>query len=711
VAGLRSAAPRRAALAALALLVLQLALLLHAAWRVGPTIDEHQYLAAGYAYLEDGDFSRNREHPPLMKVLSALPLWLAGDARFPEHWRDLVNYPVAFFYQENLAQLDRNLFLARLLPCLLTVAGSAGVFLVARRLFGDAGGLTALMLFAFDPNVIAHGSLAALDGGVAVLIFLAVAALTALLERPTARRALVAGLLFGLANLAKFTGLLLLPIELALAALACAQRRALAPLGWTALVLLTGLGVFSAGYGFEARSVNAAWAEPPYVEDTGPRRPAPAPAELAAAAREAGLDPRAVDGIAAADTPLAAVARVGDELAQGGPRAAAALGVLDGLASAPSDERKLACARILAARAGLDAASASAVLAHLARARCPDLEAWARWFEAARSEGWDRTIFTRRWIARLVRGVCGDERPVPLFSAWKGLDYQLRHGALGHGTYYRGRILEERDFEGGNPHPEYYLDVLALKHPLAWLLAVLGGALAWLRPGAHRTWLRSAAVLGTPAVLLAVFMRGNTLMGVRYVLAVVPFLAVVGGALALRLPRGALGLAAAAALLGNWIHPHQLMFYGALAGGPERGPRLTVVGDDWGQGLRELGRFVARHRAAIEGAGGLYYEPYHEGDPAAFGLDGTRAVRGQPAGIVAVNALSYYRDRDPERPEARKYAWLDDYEPFARIDRSIWVFDTRGGPPGADPLESWERAGPRPGASDAFGEDGVGRRE
>jgi hypothetical protein len=335
----------------------------------------------------------------------------------------------------------------------------------------------------------------------------------------------------------------------------------------------------------------------------------------------------------------------------------------------------------------------------LARAQRPDLDAWERWFEAARSESWDRTIFTRRWIARPLRALFGDERPIPLFSALKGFDYQLRHGNLGHGTYYRGAVLDEADFRDGNPHKLYYLDLLALKHPLAWLVAVLAGVgvlvAAALRGNGRPTPLQCAALLGAPALLLVVFSMGKTLMGVRYVLPALPFLALAGGALALRLPRAAPALAAVAALSGNWVHPHQLMFYGALAGGPDRGPAKSVMGDDWGQGLRAFGRFVERHRQAIENAGGLHFEPYHEGDPGAFGLSGTRPVVGRPEGIVAVHALSYYRDADPLRAGQRKYAWLDDYVPFARVDRSIYVFDTRGGPPGADPLGEWEaRAAP-----------------
>lgn len=682
----------RAGWAALALLALQLVLLLHAAWRVGPTVDEHHYVAAGYAYLEEWDFSRNREHPPLLKFLIALPVWIAGDVVFPEHWRDLVNFPVAFFYQLNAADVDRNIFLARLLPCLLTVAGSAAVFLVARRLFGAVGGLVALVLFAFDPNVIAHGSLAALDMGTSVLMFVAVAGMVALLEQPSPQRALAAGVAFGLANLAKFTSLLLVPLALALAIVACVQRRSLAPLGWTAAAFLCGLGVFSAGYGFEARSLNSAWSEPPYVEEVRADQSAPSPSDLAVAARAAGLAPEVADGIGSAPTSLSALERVADEFDAGGARAAAALEVLGGLAEAPSDTRKLACALILGSVSQLDEESARAVLARLTRADNEDLQAWLHWFEVARSENWDRVIFTQAWIDRLVRGTFGDDRPVPLFSAWKGLDYQLHHGARGHGTYYRGRILEESDFTQGNPHPEYYLDVFAVKHPLTWLVAVSAGLWTWFRGGRQRTWLRTMALVGTPVFLMIVFMQSRLLMGVRYVLPVVPFLAVIGGALALRHPRGALGLAAAAALLGNWIHPQQLMFYGALAGGPARGPSITVLGDEWGQGVREMGRFAARYRTELEAAGGLYYEPHHGADLTAFGLDEVLALDGKPRGIVAVNLLSYYREREPGRWSERRYAWLDEYRPFASIDRSVWLFDTRAGPPGADPLADWERA-------------------
>ncbi len=38
------------------------------------TWDEGIHLSSGYSYLKTGDFRMNAEHPPLFKLLAALPL-------------------------------------------------------------------------------------------------------------------------------------------------------------------------------------------------------------------------------------------------------------------------------------------------------------------------------------------------------------------------------------------------------------------------------------------------------------------------------------------------------------------------------------------------------------------------------------------------------------------------------------------------------------
>ena len=59
------------------------------------TTDEAAHLAAGYSYLTTNDFRMNPEHPPLLKVLAALPVYLVYHLPFcpsPEEWGRLTQY-------------------------------------------------------------------------------------------------------------------------------------------------------------------------------------------------------------------------------------------------------------------------------------------------------------------------------------------------------------------------------------------------------------------------------------------------------------------------------------------------------------------------------------------------------------------------------------------------------------------------------------------
>jgi 4-amino-4-deoxy-L-arabinose transferase-like glycosyltransferase len=667
-----------------------LGLLLHAAWRVGPTYDEHFYVASGAHYLSGGDFGLNREHPPLLKYLAGAPLLLLGVETGPDSGAQLA-FPAAFFYGRGAEQLDTHLFAARLPFCLLGVLFVFAVWRVARAWFGPRPGFVAAALFGLNPNLLAHAPLAGLDAGSSFFIFLALVAFVAALERPSARRVVLAGLAFGLAQLAKFSALLLVPVQAALVlGLALFTRRArtllLAPRVW-----LVGLSLFALGYGFEARSINSLWGERGYPL-TVRRAPVEAADLAAALARE--LPPEA----AAAARPITAARGVVEALeaqltllGQSEPPgvAPAAARALLALEHGPGILRRRATEALLGAPApGLSAGERLALVPRLAEreilfepgaSEAQRLAAWRQWFDRAREEDWDERILTPGVFDRLTRGLLGDTRPIPLASAIKGVDYQLYHGQYGHGSYFRGRTLSApADFREGNPHPEYYAVVLGVKNPLGFLIAVLGGVLVALFAPRRFGVLRLAAVGGFTLVAMWLFSTGNALMGVRYVLPVFPFLALFAARLTAVAPRFGLALAVIAAAESLWIHPHQLMYYNALAGGSARGPEITVVGDDWGQGVRAVGRFAQRHREALRQAGGLYYEPYNVGDPAAFGLEESRLPDGPVAGIVAVHVLHLLRERE-------KWRWLDGHEPFVVLDRSVRVYDTRPGAPGGDP--------------------------
>lgn len=195
------------------------------------TFDEAAHLVAGYSYWKTGDFRLNREHPPLSKLAAALPL-LAMDLKWPaEHpgWEGANPWELGreFLYR-NRRRPDEILFAARL----GTIAAGLvlGVLIAAwvRRRWGSAAALAALLLFALDPNFIAHGRYVTSDVWAALGFFAAIATWLDAVESPSVKRFAIASAALGLALSAKFS-LAVLPLFL----IVLTFRRALA---WKAIV-------------------------------------------------------------------------------------------------------------------------------------------------------------------------------------------------------------------------------------------------------------------------------------------------------------------------------------------------------------------------------------------------------------------------------------------------------------------------------------------
>ncbi|MFH1549422.1 MAG: phospholipid carrier-dependent glycosyltransferase, partial [Planctomycetota bacterium] len=91
------------------------------------------------------------------------------------------------------------------------------VFFWARKMYGNAAGLFALFLFAFSPNFIAHGRLANTDVPISFFMLLSLFCFDRALRRLTPLSAALAGVTLGMALLAKFSGLLMLPVFLIIA--------------------------------------------------------------------------------------------------------------------------------------------------------------------------------------------------------------------------------------------------------------------------------------------------------------------------------------------------------------------------------------------------------------------------------------------------------------------------------------------------------------
>ena len=211
------------------------------------TWDEGIHIAAGYACWK-GDYRWNIEHPPLVKMMSALPLLPLRPKLpvVPEPWLrlDQVQVGIDFLYK-NRVPADTLLFRARAMTILLTLIGGLFVALWTRGRFGVTAGLLALTFYALDPNLIAHGRYVTTDAPMAVFYFLTCAAWCDYLLRDNRRNLLLAALSFALALAVKFSAVLLGPVILLLYALRWLQvpkefpvRRALVAGASTALTVL-----------------------------------------------------------------------------------------------------------------------------------------------------------------------------------------------------------------------------------------------------------------------------------------------------------------------------------------------------------------------------------------------------------------------------------------------------------------------------------------
>src|SRR5262249_20980707 len=109
--------------------------------KLSATTDESVHLAAGFSYWQTRDFRMNPEHPPLAKLIAALPLMFIHP-KFDtnnEAWKTGAEYPFGFtFLYQNDA--DRLLFWSRTAMVGLAAIGLIVTFLWARDLFGPAAG-------------------------------------------------------------------------------------------------------------------------------------------------------------------------------------------------------------------------------------------------------------------------------------------------------------------------------------------------------------------------------------------------------------------------------------------------------------------------------------------------------------------------------------------------------------------------------------------
>jgi hypothetical protein len=181
------------------------------------TMDEIAHLPAGFSYLTQKDMRLNPEHPPLIKDLAAIPLIFIKGINFPSNikaWEEDINgqwdFGFHFLYQSD-NPADKMIFWSRLPMILILILLGFYIFKWARELSGNKVALLALSLFSFSPTFLAHGRLVTTDVGAAAGVFIATYYFIKSLRNPTKKNIIFAGIAFGLAELCKFSVILLIP--------------------------------------------------------------------------------------------------------------------------------------------------------------------------------------------------------------------------------------------------------------------------------------------------------------------------------------------------------------------------------------------------------------------------------------------------------------------------------------------------------------------
>jgi hypothetical protein len=241
------------------MMVLFAAMGVHIAWNKSATADEVPHIGAGLAYLHFRDLRMNPEHPNLVKLLAALPVYLLDRPDMTVEWPETQERfrwwyeggqhrwgHYLLFRQDDHHQ--QRLVLARLVPLMFGLLGGWLAYLWGSELSGRReGGLMAALLLLFTPEYLGHSVFVTFD----VPMVTACGAVTWFgfrwWRRPTIRRALVFALVAGLASQVKLPASVFVAFMLmTLGGLMLLVKGRVRLRDFGVLVVATVLGVFAA---------------------------------------------------------------------------------------------------------------------------------------------------------------------------------------------------------------------------------------------------------------------------------------------------------------------------------------------------------------------------------------------------------------------------------------------------------------------------------
>jgi hypothetical protein len=186
-----------------------------------PSWDEGDHIYAGYMNWINGEYTLNPEHPPLVKLVATLPLVPLDLKTAPRHG----GYFKSEAYSGGRELIFRNdpkyggkyssdtlLFRVHMASLIFGVTLAIILFFAGKEMFGAAAGLITLVLFVFDPSILANAPYVTTDTGAECGFFATVYFFYRFVREMNWKRAAICGVVLGLALTAKHSAIVLFPL-------------------------------------------------------------------------------------------------------------------------------------------------------------------------------------------------------------------------------------------------------------------------------------------------------------------------------------------------------------------------------------------------------------------------------------------------------------------------------------------------------------------
>jgi hypothetical protein len=191
-----------------------------------PSWDEGDHIYSGYLNWKHDLYSLNPEHPPLVKLVATLPLLpldLKVAPREGRYFKSEAYYGGRFLLFRNSPQygghytVDTLLFRIHMAVFVFALILAVLLFLAGREMFGVPAGLIALTLFVFDPTVLTNAPFVTTDMGASCGFFASIYTFYRFVKTMSWQRAVVCGVVAGLALTTKHSLAVMPPMLLLLA--------------------------------------------------------------------------------------------------------------------------------------------------------------------------------------------------------------------------------------------------------------------------------------------------------------------------------------------------------------------------------------------------------------------------------------------------------------------------------------------------------------